>query len=218
MDARSSLSYTGELGRKALHLLALSIPLGMWIVGMPTALYLLAPMALFAVAADLIRAYSETFNILIRWSFGPLMRPEEVPDAGTGIRFNGATCVLVGAALMALLFPLRVAVPILVMTMLADAAAALVGRWLGRHRWGSLSATVEGSAAFVATGLAIMACFPGIPFGSAAAGVLGGAIVEVLPLPVNDNIRVPIAAALVVAGTETLVFGQPFPLFAGLSA
>lgn len=218
MAPRPSLSYTGEVGRKALHLPALSIPLGMWIVGMPMALYLLAPMALFAVAADLIRAYSETFNTLIRWVFGPLMRPEELPDAGTGIRFNGATCVLVGAALMALLFPLRVAVPVLAMTMLADAAAALVGRRLGRHPWGSLSATVEGTTAFVATGLAIMACFPELPFGPAAAGVVSGAIVEALPLPVNDNIRVPIAAALVVAGTETLVFGQPFPLFVGLPA
>lgn len=188
----------------------------MWIIGMPMALYLLAPMALLAIAADLIRTCSDSFDALIRWVFGPLMRPEELPETGT-VRFNGATCVLVGAALMALLFPLRVAVPILAMTMLADAAAALVGRRMGRHRWGSLSATVEGSTAFVATGLAIMASFSAIPFGPAAAGVLGGAIAEALPLPVNDNIRVPIVAAFVVAGTETLVFGQPFPLFVGLS-
>lgn len=216
MDSQSSLSYTGELGRKALHLLALSIPLGMWVVGMPMALYLLAPMALLAAAADLIRAYSESFNTLIRWIFGPLMRPEELPDAGTGIRFNGATCVLVGAALLALLFPLRVAVPVLAMVMLADAAAALVGRRVGAHSWGSLSATVEGTAAFVGTGLLVMACFPTLAYGPAALGVVVGAIVETLPLPVNDNIRVPLAVAFVVAGGEALLLGQPLQLFAGL--
>lgn len=217
MASRSSLSYTGEIGRKVLHLLALSLPLGMWWVGMPLALYLLAPMALLAVAADVARAHSPSFNALIRWVFGPLMRAEELPEVGAGVRFNGATCVLVSAALMALLFPLRVAVPVLAMAMLADAAAALVGRRLGRHSWGSLSATVEGTTAFVATGLSIMACFPAVAFGPASAGVLVGAVVEVLPLPVNDNIRVPIAAALVVVGGEALFFGKPFVLFAGLT-
>jgi len=218
VPVRPSLSYTGEVGRKALHLLALSIPLGMWWVGMPMALYLLVPAALLAVLADVVRAYSESFNTVIRWIFGPLMRAEELPEMGTGVRFNGATSVLVSAALMAVLFPLRVAVPVLAMAMLADAAAALVGRRLGRHRWGSLSATVEGTIAFVATGLAIMAFFPAVAFGPAAAGVLVGAAVEVLPLPVNDNIRVPIVAALVVVGGEALFFGKSFALFAEIAA
>jgi dolichol kinase len=210
-----SLPYAGELGRKALHLLALSIPLGMWWVGMPLALYLLAPAALLAVAADVVRSYSATFNTLIRWIFGPLMRPEELPEAGTEVRFNGATCVLVGAVLMVLLFPLRVAVPVLAMAMLADAAAALVGRRVGRIHWGSLSATVEGTAAFIGTGLTIMAWFPAVAFGPAAAGVVVGAVIEALPMPVNDNIRVPVVSALVVVGAEALLFGRPVPLFTG---
>ena len=185
---------------------------------MPLSLYLLAPAALLAVGADVARAYSPSFHHWIRQIFGPLMRAEELPDVGTGVRFNGATCVLVGAALMALLFPPRLAAPVLAMTMLADAAAALVGRRWGRHPWGSLSATIEGTAAFVGTGLVLMAGMRTIPFGAAAAGVLGGALVEGLPLPVNDNIRVPLAAALVVAASEAVLFGRPFPLFAGLGA
>lgn len=218
MSRDASLSYTGELGRKTLHLLALSIPLGMRWVGMPLALYILGPMALVAVTADVARAYSTPFNTWIRNFFGPLMREEELPEVGAGIRFNGATWVLVGAVLLVLLFPLRLAVPVLATTMLADAAAAIVGRRWGRHAWGSLSATVEGSAAFVATGLAVMACFPAVSFGPAAAGVVGGATVEALPLPVNDNVRVPLTVALLVAGSEALFLGRPFPLFAGLSA
>lgn len=190
----------------------------MWWIGMPTVLYLLAPAAIAAIAADIARAHMTSFNGLIRWIFGPLMRADELPETGGGIRLNGATCVLVGAALMALLFPLRVAVPVLVMTMLADAAAALVGRRLGRHPWGSLSSTVEGTAAFVATGLALMAYFPALAYGPAAAGVLIGAFVEALPLPANDNIWVPVVAGFVVAGGETLFLGTSFPLFAGFPA
>lgn len=216
MAAPPSLPYTGELGRKTLHLLALSIPFGMWWMGMPAALYVLAAAALVAIIADVMRAYSRRFNTFIRSVFGPLMRAEELPEVKAEVRFNGATCVLVGAALMALLFPLRIAVPVLAMAMLADAAAALVGRRLGRHSWGSLSATVEGTTAFVGTGLAIMACFPSIALGPAAAGVFVGAVVEVIPLPINDNIRVPVAAGFVVIGGEALLFGKPFALFAGL--
>lgn len=216
MASSSQFSYSAELQRKALHLLALVIPLGMWGLGVPLALYLLVPSALLAVAADLLRACSVSFNEWIRWIFGPLMRAEELPAVGTGVTFNGATCVLVGATLLAILFPLRVAVPVLTMTMLADAAAALVGRRFGQHSWGSFSATVEGSAAFVCTGLAVMAVFPSLTVLPAVLAVLAAAVVEAVPLPVNDNIRVPLAAAAVVGAVEVLVLHQSFSLFAGL--
>ena len=212
-----SLSYTGEVGRKALHLLALVIPFGAWAVGMPGALYVLVPAALVAVAADVTRAYSASFDRGIRWVFGALMRTDELPATKSTIRFNGATCVLVGAALMVFLFPLRIAVPVLVMAMLSDAAAALVGRRWGRHTWGGRSATVEGTAAFAATGLTVMAFFPSIAFGPAAAGVLVGAGIEALSLPINDNIRVPVAAAVVVVGCEALIMGRSVALAPVLS-
>ncbi len=212
-----TFSYTAEIGRKALHLIALVIPLGMWWLGAPIALYAVSASALLAVAADLTRAYSSAFSAWIRWIFGPLMRAEELPEGGERVTFNGATCVLVGAALLAVIFPLRVAVPVLTMAMLADAAAALVGRRLGRHPWGTLSATVEGSAAFVVTGLAVILWFPTLAVGPAAASVLAAAVVEAVPAPINDNIRVPLTAAVIVVVGEALFFGQPLHLFTSLS-
>jgi dolichol kinase len=184
---------------------------------MPTALYLLAPAALVAGAADVTRAYSESVNAVIRGIFGALMRAEELPAPRTGVQFNGATCVLVGAAVMVALFPLRIAVPVLVMAMLADAAAALVGRRWGRHTWGALSATVEGTTAFIVTGLGVMAFFSSVALGPAAGGVLVGAGIEALPLPVNDNIRVPVAAAATVVVGEALVLGRSVSLLPVLS-
>lgn len=184
---------------------------------MPLALYILGPAALLAAVADVARAYSDWFNRFIRRVFGPLMRPEELPEVRSGVRYNGATCVLVGAALVTILFPLHLAVPVLATTMLADAAAALVGLRIGRHTWGRLSATVEGSAAFVGTGVMVMAFFPAISLGAGVAGVVVGAAVEALPLPINDNVRVPLAMALVVAAVDAIVLGRPFPLFGGLA-
>ena len=216
MTTSSHFSYAAEIGRKTLHLLALVIPLGMWMLGTPMALYVLGVTATMAVMADVARAYWPWFHEWIRTIFGPLMRAEELPEVGTRVTFNGATCVLVGAALLTLLFPLRVAVPVLTMTMLADAAAALVGRRIGRHSWGSLSATVEGSTAFVITGLAVMAAFPSLALLPAVLGVLVAAVVEAVPFPVNDNIRVPIITALVVMVGETVLYDAPLHVFAGL--
>ncbi len=213
-----TFSYRAEIGRKTLHLLALVIPFGMWWLGAPLALYVVGASALIAVAADLTRAYSPAFNDWIRWIFGPLMRADELPEIGERVTFNGATCVLVGAALLALIFPIRVAVPVLTMTVLADAAAALVGRRLGRHPWGTLSATVEGSTAFVITGLAVILWFPALASGPAAASVVVAAVVEALPVPINDNIRVPLIAAMVVVGGEALFLGRPLQLFSSLPA
>ena len=205
----ASFSYAAELRRKALHLLALVLPLGMWVLGSPGSEYLLGGGAAIAVAADCTRAYVPAFNDWIRYIFGSMMRADELPAVGTGVTFNGATCVMVGAFLMTLLFPIRLAAPLLAMTMLADAAAALVGRRWGRHAWGALSATVEGTTAFVVTGLLVIWAVPGLPFLPATLAVITAAITEVLPLPINDNIRVPIAAGLVMVGAEALWMSPP---------
>jgi dolichol kinase len=218
MPSPSRFSYAAEVGRKTLHLLALVIPLGMWALGTPLALYVLTAGAAIAVVADVARAYLPGLNEWIRRIFGPLMRTEELPAVGEGVTFNGATSVLVGATLLLFIFPLRLAVPVLTMTMLADAAAALVGRRFGRHPWGELSSTLEGTTAFIATGLAVIYFFPALAFGPAAASVLVAATVEALPFPVNDNVRVPLVAALVVAVGEALFFGRPLRLFVSLAA
>lgn len=212
-----TFSYTAELGRKALHLVALVIPLGMWWFGAPLALYLLLVATFIAAGADILRAYSPTVNEWIRWGFGFLMRADELPAVGSRVTFNGATCVLVGAALLTLLVPIRIAVPVLTMTMLSDAAAALVGRRFGQHSWGSLSTTVEGSTAFVGTGVAIILWFPSLALGPAIASVIVAAVVEALPIPVNDNIRVPLAAAVVMIAGDVLLYNDPLPLLPGLS-
>lgn len=189
--------YSAELKRKALHLVALVVPLGMHVLGRTDALWILVPSSILAVAADVLRAYSPAFNAHIRQVFGPLMRTEELPAPGEGVVINGATSVLIGATLLTVLFPLPIAVAVFVMTMTADAAAALVGRAIGQHHWPGRPHTMEGTAAFIAIGVLVMLPFElGLP--GTMAGVLVAAIAEASPLPINDNIAVPLLAATVV--------------------
>jgi dolichol kinase len=207
-DEPDPFSYRAELGRKALHLFALVVPLGMAGLGTTTALLLLAPATALAVGADVLRAYSERFARGIRAVFGPLMRREELPPVGSGVVINGATSVLIGATLLTLFFPIDVAAGVFAMTMIADAAAALVGRRFGRHRWPGSSHTLEGSLAFVVAGGLVVGALPSLPVSVGLPGVIAAAAVEAAPLPLNDNIRVPLIGALVVTAGQLWFLGE----------
>ncbi len=207
------ISYRAEVRRKALHLIALVVPLGMALLGKEVSVLLLVPSALFALLMDYLRVRSSSVSHLISRVFGFMMRPEEVPPVGGPVRINGATWVLVSAALLAFIFPIRIAVPSFVMFMICDAAAALVGRRYGRTHWGNSRRTVEGSLAFVVVGVVIFALFPSIPFWIGAVSVIVAALAEAAPKPLNDNIRVPVTAAAVIFALEYFVLGSGAGLF-----
>jgi dolichol kinase len=211
--SEGNLSYRGEIQRKALHLVALVVPLGMAVLGRATALAVLVPLTLLALLGDVLRVHAPWFRAFIdRW-FAVMMRTEEQPPLGGPVVINGATWVLVSATLLAFVFPLRIAVPAFVMFMVADAMAALVGRRYGRLHWGSSPRTVEGSFAFLVTGLAIIAFFPGITFWVGALGVGAACVAEAAPVNINDNLRAPLAAAVVIFALERYVLGIPVALF-----
>lgn len=211
-DAPPLLPYRAELGRKALHLLALLLPLGLVVLGRETALPLLAALALVAVAGDVVRQRVRAVHRLIAAIFAPIMRPEERPPFGGPIVLNGATWMCLSALLCALLLPETMAAASLAMLMMGDAAAAAVGRLWGRTRYPGSAKSLEGSLAFVGAGW-----LAALPFGLAgqppiaphvlAVGAVAAAAVEALPLPVNDNVRVPL-----LAGALMLVLtGSPAP-------
>lgn len=201
-EVSPAFSYRAELLRKALHVGALVLPVGILWLGRPAAVWALGLLAVVAVACDVARHRVRPAHRFICWVFAPLMRPEELPPFGGPIVINGATWMCVGAALCAALFPPVVAASALAMLMVGDAAAALIGRRLGRTRYPGSLKTVEGTAAFVVAG-----ALAALPFGLAGEPPLGpgvlvaaavvAAVVEALPLPINDNVSVPLTACVV---------------------
>lgn len=200
-----TFTFRNELGRKALHLLALVVPMGIWWLGRATSLTILVPCCIVAVVGDVLRVRSAGFRTFIHRVFGSLMRPEEVPPLGGPIYVNGATWVLLSATLLVALFPVDLAVPAFVMFMIADAAAALVGSRLGRIYWPGSRRTVEGSLAFVVTGFLVLIAFPDVAYAAALACALIGASAEALPRPLNDNMRVPLVVATLLWAFEQLL-------------
>lgn len=204
-----------ELRRKALHLLALVVPIGMSVLGQHLSLLILIPLSLLAVSADVLRARSDGFSRVINRIFGPLMRDEERPPVGSRVVFNGATWVLVTATLLVALFPVSIAVPAFAMFMVSDAAAALIGRRYGRIHWGQSSRTVEGSVAFLVAGTGVMSLFPTVPFGIGVVCAAAGSGAEAMPRPLNDNVRVPLVTAAVLTALEVLLLERTVPLLLG---
>ncbi len=196
------LPYRVELQRKAIHLGALVLPLAILALPTPLARGALTALAVLAVALDVARQrVPAVHEVLVGRAFGWMMRPEELPAFGGPLVFNGAVWMCLSAAACAWLFPPGVGAAALAMLMVGDGAAAVLGRRFGRTKWPGTPKSVEGTAAYVVaaflTGAAV-AAWPGVGLTVAACAVGAGvgATLEALPIPVNDNFRVPVLSGL----------------------
>jgi dolichol kinase len=195
------LPYRVELQRKAIHLGALVLPFAILALPTPLARGVLTALAVLAVALDVARQrIPAVHGLLIERVFGWMMRPEELAFGGP-IVFNGAVWMCLSAAVCVWLFPPDVGAAALAMLMVGDGAAAVLGRRFGRTKWPGSPKSVEGSAAYAAaaflTGLAV-ATWPSaeLTLLACAVGAALGAALEALPIPVNDNFRVPVLSGL----------------------
>ena len=142
---------------------------------------------------DLARFRAERLNrIFLRW-LAPLLKPDE------GSRVTGATYMAMAALAVFLLFDRTVAVAALLFLSLGDPAAALVGRGMPGPR--IFGKSPVGTAAFIAVSWAVVGVlvFAGVVeyHWGLIAGAVAAGLAELAPLPVDDNLTVPIAAGAV---------------------
>jgi dolichol kinase len=123
--------------------------------------------------------------------FGPLLRKHEISA------LTGATYMMISSLACFLLFEDSVAMLAISYLIIGDSLAAIVGRSIGRPLiFGkSLEGTGAGLAGCIVVGTAIM-FLPKVQL--SLTQVLLGAVVamavELLPIPLDDNIRIPLAS------------------------
>ena len=180
--------------RRLFHLIAgSSVPVAGIFVPEDGMVIALAVLAAGGLSLDLLRFRISWLNrVFLRW-FAPLLKPEE------GHRLTGATYMLIAALIVFYLFGTTIAVATMMFLALGDPAAALVGqRTPGPRFWGK---SPGGTAAFVAVSLLAVAVLGGTGAVDYHWGLLVGAavagLVELAPLPLDDNLTVPLAAGTV---------------------
>jgi dolichol kinase len=201
------ISLYNEFKRKAIHLVALSVPIGYFLLPKFPSLLILTPCALGAIAIDVIRLKKLPLHGLLNQLIGPILREHESND------FAGASYILSASVFTILLFEKSVAVAAISFIILGDIAAALIGRRFGKTKilwnvgnsqgnWNKIK-SLEGSLScflfciLVALLVSHLPLVPHLPLWVGGIGALVATLVEAAPLPINDNFSVPLISGLV---------------------
>jgi dolichol kinase len=150
-------------------------------------------LALAGLGLDLARFRSVTLNrLFLRW-VAPLLK------IGEDYRITGATYMMVAAFFAFLLFDQAVAVTALLFLSIGDPVAALVGqRVIGPRIFGK---SPLGTVAFIGVSFLVIATLVSSGVIQYHWGLLAGAVtaglVELTPMPLDDNLTVPLISAAV---------------------
>ena len=177
-----------EIKRKIVHLATLVIPFGYALTSKEGVLTFLIPLSLGLLFVDILRHFHGGVAFLFdRLFFGRVLRDEEKHT------LMGSTYFLLACAMVISLFPKTIAIASLLILILSDTCAALVGKGIGKVAIGRK--TLEGSGAFLFSALLIVWAYPGLERFSGSLGALGATLVELLPVPIDDNLTIPFVAA-----------------------
>jgi dolichol kinase len=179
-----------ELKRKAIHLASLTIPIAYYLSPRSwsrTWEKVLLASVILSLAIEVFRLNHPRIRGVFRHFFGELLRNHEEAS------LLGSTYLLIAVLLTIHLFDKPVAVLALAFLILGDTVAAIVGKSIGKHKLLG-GKTVEGSLACFLVCLGLSLLMPGIPFFVGLVGATTATIFELLPIPLDDNFRIPLSA------------------------
>ncbi|MRR08879.1 hypothetical protein EG831_02070 [bacterium] len=201
-----------EIRRKAFHMLAgMSIPVLFYLFlgwqqlsGKPytyLAKWILIGATLAILAVDVIRLRHQFFRILFIDFFGPLLRRHEISE------LTGATYLMLSSTVCILIYRSGAAIAAISFMVIGDAFAAVFGRRFGRPVL--FGKSLEGAAACLVGCLLVGTAIVLLP-GSGlrplpmALGALTATLAEFAPLPLDDNITIPLLSGLAMHLTFTI--------------
>ena len=181
-----------EYQRKAIHLFNLIIPFSYWFI-IPDQnkfkIIIITFTALF-ILADYFRTKSKLIKKLFIIFFDKMLREHELKG-----QFTGATWVMISASVTILVFPKYIAIISLIFMSIGDTFAALIGRKFGKLK--IYDKSFEGFLGGLIVCLVAAYYYDPLPFYISGVGALTAMLFETLPLPLDDNFRIPIGSAII---------------------
>ena len=184
------MRYGSEMVRKAIHFASLAVPIGLYLLPRDLGRTVILICALLMLTLDVVRLQITPARTVFYYIFGRIVRDHE--------RFNllGSTYVFLAALICAYAFQKDVAVAALAYLVIGDTMAALVGRRWGRVR--ILDKSLEGALACfgscLVAGLVLRALGGELSATMIWVGAFVATLIEFLPIPLDDNMRIPLAA------------------------
>ena len=191
-----SIQVRPPLGRRLFHIAAgSSTPVLGIFTSQELMVILLASLSGIALLLELSRfTYPPLNRLLVGW-LAPVLKESE------GKEVTGATYMIIAALGCFLFFDKGVAVAGLLFLSVGDPVAALVGgrvggpRLIGKSPWGTLALFAVSAVLAVILWAAAIAT----PLWALLAGAAIAALVELLPLPLDDNVTVPLISGAAMA-------------------
>tara|TARA_B100000809_G_scaffold184997_1_gene183013 strand:- start:92 stop:685 length:594 start_codon:yes stop_codon:yes gene_type:complete len=190
----------GEIFRKLIHLSNLVIPIGylFFIPSKTHILLILGCLSVLFITVDFFRTKSSWLESIFEKLFNFMLRSYELKG-----RLTGATWVVTGAFLTVAIFPKEIAILALLFMGLGDTVAGLIGSHFGRIKiWNK---TLEGTLAGLAICFLITGFFPGVSIWIRISGAVSAMLAELSPIPLDDNILIPLVSGTIMVVISTLV-------------
>ncbi|MCH7655770.1 MAG: hypothetical protein IIC95_07270 [Chloroflexi bacterium] len=178
--------------RHVMHIIVgSSIPIGLLLLPLELAKWLLIVFSVVAVGLEVGRASLPAINDLLIKVL-PFFKPHE------RFEITGATYYWLSATFVVFAFREEIAVLSLIFLSFGDPFATVIGS--RDHRARIFGKSVAGTAAFAAVAViagALASLHPEIPLAWwLVPGAIAAAVAELLPSPLDDNVTVPLAAAI----------------------
>lgn len=194
----TQITYRQELLRKSIHLSSLWMPVVIILFPQPVCIILFAVL----LAGNILVEYGhyKQYPLFVKTygrMFGKMLRAKETDGR---FHLSGSPYVLGAALAVSVLFPAPAAATAMAVMLVADTAAALIGRPCGRHKINCGTKSLEGAAAFFIAGTAVTG-IAGMIFGAGTAffikgtiGVFIAAFAEVYEnrIHLDDNLSIPL--------------------------
>lgn len=194
--------HLSETLRKSIHLGSLVIPFSYrFVIGFDNrrlAFSLLLIAFTISLVVEFYRFWQRDFRRTFHRVFGNILRRHEMKD------FTGATFLLFSSLLCVAFFSPPIASASIALLSIGDTFAALVGMNFGKRRFGSLGKSLEGSLACFVTCLIFGILWLSNPI-LALTGAVAATLAELINIPVDDNLRIPLISGLAVTMMQIVI-------------